>query len=108
MSESCSICGNDVAWLVDKGEKETYWLCGECAAERVMSGFLENQILLRESGEFAMSGKQVTKARRRARRVAMAMFDDWLEEIHLEPIWVRLRIAWGVIRGRKPIIVHRK
>ncbi len=41
---NCSICGFKVAWCVDKG---TYWLCGECATERVMEQFLENQALLR-------------------------------------------------------------
>ena len=47
MSEPCSICGFAVAWLVDKGEKETYWLCGECAAESVWESFLAKQILIR-------------------------------------------------------------
>ena len=43
----CSICGHSVAWCVDKDDKGTYWLCGECAAAQVMETFLEEQILLR-------------------------------------------------------------
>ncbi len=43
----CSICGFAIAWCVDKDEKGTYWLCGECAASQVMETFLEKQALLR-------------------------------------------------------------
>ena len=43
----CSICGSLPAWCVDKDDKGTYWLCGECAAAQVMETFLEKQILLR-------------------------------------------------------------
>ena len=44
---NCSICGNEQAWCVDKDDKGTYWLCGECAAEEVMATFLEKQALLK-------------------------------------------------------------
>ena len=43
----CSICGSLPAWWVDKDDKGTYWLCGECATEQVMETFLEKQILVR-------------------------------------------------------------
>ncbi len=43
---NCSICGSAFAWCVDPDDKRTYWLCGECAAARVMESFFENQALL--------------------------------------------------------------
>ena len=55
---NCSICGFKVAWCVDKDEKGTYWLCGECAASQVMETFLEKQALLRVARAVKTFGKQ--------------------------------------------------
>ena len=33
---SCSICGSEPALCVDKQNKGTYWLCGDCMEERII------------------------------------------------------------------------
>jgi DNA repair exonuclease SbcCD ATPase subunit len=32
---TCSVCGQSPAVLIDAYDKGTYWLCGECVAERI-------------------------------------------------------------------------
>lgn len=43
----CSICGSLPAWCVDKDDKGTYWLCGECAVDYYRDKIKNERLLIR-------------------------------------------------------------
>ena len=43
----CSICGKLPAWCVDKDDKGTYWLCGECAVDYYRDKIENERLLIR-------------------------------------------------------------